>query len=128
MYNSCLVNLKCDFACFYLVHCRSDIVGNSTCLWVWHQVPGTKYFTQFADFWHHGWSSDDDVNIDPAPLYFLDEFIQANEFCTCRFSVSLLVRGAKHQYFFCLTCSVRKCNCATDRLVGFFRIYSQAYM
>ena len=80
-----LIGAVLDFTCFNLADCLREIHRYRTEFRVRHETARAEDLTETTNRTHHIRRSDSDIEVEPATLDLLDDFIGANEVCTCSF-------------------------------------------
>ena len=95
MNDTSFIHFKCNFTTFHFIYCSCYIIGNRTGFRIWHQVTGTKNFTQFTNLRHYRRCSNNYINICPATFNFLNKFVKTNKISTGFFCISFFIGSAK---------------------------------
>ena len=123
-----LIGTVFDFTCFNLGYCLREVHGNRTQFRVRHEAAGAENLTKTTDSAHHVRSSYCDIEVEPAALDLLDDFIGTNEVCTCSFCFLNLFALSENEYALGFTSAVRQYHSATYLLISIFRIYAETYV
>ena len=123
-----LIGTVLDFTCFNLGDGLREIHRNRTQFRVRHEAARAEDLTKTTDSAHHVRRSDSDIEVEPATLDLLDDFIGADEVCACSLGFLYFFAFCKDEDALGFTRAVWQDQCAADLLVSVFRINAETDM
>ena len=123
-----LVNLEVDLTLLNLLDSLGYVDGHSAALGVRHEATRTEYTAEGTDLTHDSGLGDDDINVGPSALDFLNILIEANIVGSGGLGGCLCVRVAEHEHAHLLAGTIGECYHATYHLVSLTGVYAETYI